>query len=213
MKLKIFEEGVPIIADIASGSPRVSNGGTPFPDFLLTPIANRIKDGSPTFVQGLSHRVVPKFCRNIGCMTVIIFEVVDSKIKKKVLPAGVGLGINFFKSITSRSSLACLTSRITVQSKLKPFAVDIFCEGRNSRRKFFFVLNDHFCCVVSVDLPAVVKIYVDVTFFIQAQFNNFVCSFLDNCLIDVAIEMVPTVPSHLWGPAKTVVNGITESEK
>lgn len=139
MKLKIFQEGVPVIADIASGSPRVSNGGSPFPDFLLTPITNRIKDGSSTFVQGLSHRVVPKFCRNIGCMAVIIFEIVDSKIKKMILPAGVGLGIDFFKSITSRSSLACLTSRITVQSELKPFAVDIFCEGGNSRRELIFV--------------------------------------------------------------------------
>ncbi len=130
-----------------------------------------------------------------------------------VLPTGVGLGINFFKSITSRPSLACLTPRITVQSKLKPFAVDIFCEGGNSRRELLFVWDDHFCCVVSVDLPAVVEIYVNITFFIQAQFNNFVCSFFDNCLIDVAIEMVPAIPSHLRGPAKTVVNGITESEK
>ena len=146
-------------------------------------------------------------------MTVIIFEVVDSKIKKMVLPAGVSLGIDFFKSIASRSSLACLTPRITVQSKLQPFAVDIFCECGNSRREFLFVRDDHFGCVVSVNLPAVVEIYVDVTLFIKAQFDNFVCSFLDNCLIDVAIEMVPTVPSHLWGPTKTVVNSITESEK
>jgi hypothetical protein len=43
--------------------------------------------------------------------------------------------------------------------------------------------------------------------------DDFVGSFLDDSLIDVAIEVIPTVPSHLRGFAETIVYCLAEPDK
>jgi hypothetical protein len=70
-----------MIGDVSSGSPRISNAGSPFPNFLLTPVANRVKNGSSSLVQCFSHEIVSQFCSYIGRMTIVVFQVINSKIK------------------------------------------------------------------------------------------------------------------------------------
>ena len=84
--LKVFQEGCPMIGDISSGSPRISNSSSPFPDFLLTPVANGVKNMSTGFIQRFSHSVIPKFCSHIGRVAIVVFKVVNSKIKQKNTP-------------------------------------------------------------------------------------------------------------------------------
>ena len=91
--------------------------------------------------------------------------------------------------------------------------MNILCKSSHSRRELLFVFNDNLCGIVSVDLPTIVNIDVNIPFFIKAKLNNFVSSFFNDCLIDVTIEMVPTVPSHLRCFTQTIVDGIAEPEK
>ena len=86
LKLKILKEGSPMIRDVSSGSPRISNASSPFPNFLLTPVANGVKNRSSSFIKSLSHQIVSHFCSHIGSMTIVILQVVNSKIKVWVTP-------------------------------------------------------------------------------------------------------------------------------
>jgi hypothetical protein len=132
---------------------------------------------------------------------------------KMILPLGIGLSINFFVVVTARFSLTSFGASIAVNSKLESFAMNILRKRSDSRWESFLIYNYGSSIVVSVRLPTIIKIQVVVTKLIKAKRADFICSFLDNSLIDVAKVVISTVPSHLRRLTQTIVDSLRKTKK
>ena len=132
---------------------------------------------------------------------------------KMILPLGIGLSINFFVVVTARFSLTGFDASIAVNSKLESFAMNILRKSSDSRRESFLIYNNGTGIVVSVSLPTIVEIQVVVTKLIKTERADFIGSFFDNSLVDVAKVVIPTVPSHLRGPTQTIIDSLNKTNK
>lgn len=132
---------------------------------------------------------------------------------KMILPLGIDLSINLFVVVTARFSLTGFDASIAVNSKLESFAMNILRKSSDSRREFFLIYNNGTGIVVSVSLPTIVEIQVVVTKLIKTERADFIGSFFDNSLVDVAKVVIPTVPSHLRRPTQTIIDSLKKTNK
>jgi len=75
--------------------------------------------------------------------------------------------------------------------------MDILSKRAHSRRELFFILLNNICLTISTNLPTIINININVSFFIKTKLNNTISSLLYNILIYIASKMIPTIPSHL----------------
>ncbi len=66
----------------------------------------------------------------------------------------------------------------------------------NARGEFIIIDNDRFIGPLSSDLPAIIQVDVNVPFFVQSKFNDFIGDLFYNCFIDITFKQVPAIPSH-----------------
>lgn len=132
---------------------------------------------------------------------------------KKVLPFRIGLCINFLIVITSGFTLACFGSCVAINSKLESLGMDVLGKRSNSRRESFGVNNYDTSFIVSIGLPAIIKIQVVVAKLIKSERADFIGSFFDNSLIDVTEIKIPTVPTHLGSLSQTIVDSLSQTTK
>lgn len=118
LPIKNTNKGFISTLDIACGPPAITNRSSPDKRRFLTPIADGVKDWSSCLVESISHHWVSGLCCCSVIIAVIVFQIVN-------LPFGVCVGIDLFVTQTSRSSLACLKSCVTVKTEIKSFRVNI----------------------------------------------------------------------------------------
>ena len=91
--------------------------------------------------------------------------------------------------------------------------MNIFGKWSYSWREFSFIFDNDFSDIISIDLPAVVDINIDISFFIKSKLNNFISSFFDKSFIKIALKMIPAVPSHLRCFSQTIINRISNKNE
>ena len=195
-----------------SSSPGVANIPSPLPDTLLSPAADWEKYRSSCFVQSFWHCLIPDFCGYSKVVAVIILQIIDSEIKIRLLPLRISFGIKLLESITSRPSITGIGSSITINSKLKSFAMYIFWKWFYTRRKFTIIGKNNFRPLLPSNLPAIIQIHVNVPFFIQSKLNYFVCSLLHDSFIGKTLEQIPPVPSHWRSFPDSIVNAFNKNQ-
>jgi len=100
----VFEEigldGIPIILDVCSSSPRIACVWTPSKDSLFTPVAERVEDFSFRSPQSISHLWVSDISWNVLIVAIVVLQVVNSPVREV-------LRINLFMEQTSSSARTC----------------------------------------------------------------------------------------------------------
>lgn len=72
--------------------------------------------------------------------------------------------------------------------------------------------NDGFVSPLSSDLPAIVQVDVNVPFFVQSKFNDFIGDLFYNCFIGIALKQVPAIPSHGRSFSDSIVDSLNQDQ-
>jgi len=192
------DHALPAVEDITSCTPAVTNVLGPLGGIINTPLAHGIKDSTARLVKSITHDRITllRRARRVS-VAIIILQIVHT-------PLGVGLGIDFLIADGTGAALASASTSITVKTELHSLAVSIIGKSLDTTGECHRISDDNIV-LVTADLPAIIKVDIVVTSINETKANKGIDGILDKLLVDVASELVPRVPTHLWGTAKAVI--------
>ena len=177
------DHAAPAVADIASGTPAVSDVLGPLGGIVHTPLAHGVEDGAARLVQGIAHDGIALLGGARIGVAVVVLQVVDA-------PLGVGLCVDLLVAEGAGATLARVGAGVAVQTELHALGVGVVSKSLDAAREGLGISDDA-VVLVTRNLPAVVKIDVVVASSNKTGVNKSVNGALDQILVDVACKLVP----------------------
>ncbi len=95
-----------LVVDVSGHTPGIGDRAAPLPRLVISPVAQRVQDGTPSCVQSIRHGFIAiiaqhRCARLTHIVAVVVFQVVNA-------PIGKGLRIDFLVTKTTRVACTCV---------------------------------------------------------------------------------------------------------
>ena len=177
------------IHDVAGGAPQMTDVFGPGPGLGVAPFAQAEDDRPAGGVDRITHRLISLLGVRRAVIAPVVLQIVDS-------PGGVREGVLKLVAAAAGQAGAGLGSGAVVDAEQETVRVQVIANRFHAVRETLGVGNQIALGVPLRGLPTVVNHDVPVARLLHSAGDDGVGHFFDQAFADVALEGVPTVPSH-----------------
>src|SRR6185369_8630576 len=161
--LRLGDHARPLVGDVAGGAPEVPDRLGPGPRLVLTPFADRVRDGPAGLREGVPHRLVPLLRVDALVVAVVVLQVVDT-------PGGEQVRVLLFvvQRAGKTRGVAGLRAGTGVDAELQAFRVHVVGERLDAAGEPRRIGDEVARRVAGRQRPAVVDVDVGVPGVFQA---------------------------------------------